>query len=92
MDKFMSCPRLEALRGLLLRLAPPPPIHAGRRTVDRSISCPTATPTSTNVTVQQTQQQALLTWDSFNIGKTTTLTYDQSAGGSNAGMVSAGPM
>ena len=46
---------------------------------------PTTTTTTTNVTVQQTDQQALLTWDSFNVGKSTTLTFDQSAGGSNAG-------
>lgn len=36
------------------------------------------------VTVKQTAQQALLNWESFNVGKNTTLTFDQSAGGSNA--------
>ena len=35
----------------------------------------------TNVTVGQTAQQALLTWQTFNVGKNTTLTFDQSAGG-----------
>ena len=37
----------------------------------------------TNVTITQTAQQALLTWQTYNIGKNTTLTYDQSAGGAN---------
>jgi filamentous hemagglutinin family protein len=45
----------------------------------------TGATTTSNVTVTQTQQQALLTWDSFNIGKNTTLTFDQSAGGTNVG-------
>ncbi|MEO8206345.1 MAG: filamentous hemagglutinin N-terminal domain-containing protein, partial [Chthoniobacterales bacterium] len=38
-----------------------------------------------NVTIKQTSEQAILHWDSFNIGRGTTLTYDQSAGGDNAG-------
>ncbi len=37
------------------------------------------------VTIEQTQQQALLKWDSFNVGKKTTLNFDQSAGGADAG-------
>ena len=40
---------------------------------------------STTVNVTQTQQQAVLTWDTFNIGRTTTLNFDQKAGGTNAG-------
>ncbi len=36
------------------------------------------------VTVKQTAQQALLNWETFNVGKNTTLSFDQSAGGSNA--------
>lgn len=35
------------------------------------------------VTVEQTASQALLRWQSFNIGKETTLTFDQSAGGTS---------
>jgi len=38
----------------------------------------------TNVTVRQTAQQALLQWQTFNVGKDTTLTFDQSAAGGNA--------
>lgn len=37
----------------------------------------------TQVEIKQTSQQALLTWDTFNIGKNTTLTFNQSAGGDN---------
>lgn len=34
-----------------------------------------------NVVVTQTQQQAVLNWETFNVGKKTTLTFDQSKGG-----------
>ncbi len=50
-----------------------------------------ATPTQstnngrTTVTVVQTGQQALLNWQTFNIGADTTLAFDQSAAGANAG-------
>lgn len=37
----------------------------------------------TEVTIQQTTQQALLNWQSFNVGKNTTVTFDQSAGGAD---------
>jgi filamentous hemagglutinin family protein len=37
----------------------------------------------TTVTITQTAQQALLYWQTFNIGKNTTLVFDQSAGGSS---------
>ena len=37
----------------------------------------------TTVTVTQTAQQALLNWQTFNIGQNTTLNFDQSAGGGN---------
>lgn len=39
----------------------------------------------TTVTVQQTAAQALLSWQTFNIGKDTTLAFDQSAGGPDVG-------
>ena len=42
-------------------------------------SAPTAS--GTTVTVQQTAQQAILNWTSFNVGKNTTLNFDQSLGG-----------
>jgi len=37
-----------------------------------------------NVGIRQTAQQALLQWQTFNVGKDTTLTFDQSAAGANA--------
>lgn len=40
---------------------------------------------TTQVTVKQTAQQALLNWETFNVGKNTTLTFDQTDGGSNVG-------
>ncbi|MCU0779494.1 MAG: filamentous hemagglutinin N-terminal domain-containing protein, partial [Akkermansiaceae bacterium] len=39
----------------------------------------------TTVTVRQTAQQALLRWDTFNVGKNTTLNFDQSKGGEDVG-------
>ncbi len=39
----------------------------------------------TIVTIQQTQQQALLNWHTFNVGSNTTVKFDQSAGGADAG-------
>ena len=38
----------------------------------------------TTVTIKQTAQQALLHWDTLNVGKNTTLAFDQTAGGENA--------
>lgn len=46
-------------------------------------SRPTQSGTTVNIT--QTQQQAVLNWRSFNIGKNTTLNFDQSAGGEQVG-------
>lgn len=40
---------------------------------------------ATTVTVTQSAPQALLTWQSFNVGKETTLVFDQTAGGADAG-------
>lgn len=39
----------------------------------------------TTVNIVQTQQQAFLEWQTFNIGKNTTLNFDQSAGGASVG-------
>jgi filamentous hemagglutinin family protein len=39
----------------------------------------------TEVTIKQTTQQALLGWQTFNVGKKTTVTFDQKAGGADAG-------
>lgn len=42
------------------------------------------TPDRTEVTVKQTAQQALLDWESFNLGRGTHLHFDQSAAGADA--------
>ena len=51
----------------------------------------TVTGAQTEVTVKQNQQKAILTWETFNVGKQTALYFNQSAGtgadGSNAWMV-----
>lgn len=38
-----------------------------------------------NVAIKQTEQQALLHWKTFNVGRDTTVQFDQSAGGAEAG-------
>ena len=45
----------------------------------------TAANGQTTVNIKQTSQQALLNWRTFNVGKQTTLNFDQSAGGANTG-------
>ena len=45
----------------------------------------TASGENVNVTIRQTTQQALLNWQTLNVGKKTTLTFDQRAGGENVG-------
>ena len=37
----------------------------------------------TAVNIKQTTQQALLNWQTFNVGKQTTVSFDQTAGGAN---------
>jgi filamentous hemagglutinin family protein len=39
---------------------------------------------ASNVRIRQTAQTALLSWKTFHVGRKTTLTYDQTAGGANA--------
>ena len=39
----------------------------------------------TTVTIRQTAQQAILHWSKFNVGKKTTVNFDQRAGGTDAG-------
>ncbi len=41
--------------------------------------------TTSTVTIKQDEQQAVLNWKSFNLGKDTTLAFDQSSGGANVG-------
>ena len=50
-----------------------------------SLSQSTYASGQTTVTVDQNAQQALLTWQTFNIGKNTLLDFDQSAGGTDVG-------
>src|SRR5262249_4161586 len=52
--------------------------------VGASLPTQTASGGKTNVTIVQDQQQALLNWQTFNIGKNTHLLFDQTAGGANA--------
>ncbi|MCE0483751.1 MAG: filamentous hemagglutinin family protein [Methylacidiphilales bacterium] len=64
-----------------------PASWSGVSGLSQSTYVPTGSQTTgpTTVTITQSSQQALLTWQSFNIGKDTTLDFDQSAGGANVG-------
>jgi filamentous hemagglutinin family protein len=62
------------------------PLNPGKFTNWKGANAPvqTVSGTATTVTIKQTSQQALLNWQTFNVGKQTTVTFDQSAGGQNA--------
>jgi filamentous hemagglutinin len=49
-----------------------------------SLPTQTVNGAKTNVTIVQNQQQAVLNWQTFNIGKNTHVLFDQTAGGANA--------
>ncbi len=52
--------------------------------VFQGASAPTLPAGATNVTIVQTAPKAILNWQSFNVGRHTTVTFDQSAGGAAA--------
>ena len=73
-----------------LKVAPGVPVDLAHPTAAENIALwqgaklPTQSTTASGrikVTVEQTKPQALLTWETFNIGKETTLAFDQNAGG-----------
>lgn len=76
-----------------LQVAPGVPINLAAPTAGENVSLwkgaklPTQTVSGgkTKVTIVQTQSQALLNWKTFNIGKQTQLTFDQTAGKADAG-------
>jgi len=65
-----------------------PRVTAGNLALWKGANLPVQSTTSggtVQVTVKQTAQQALLNWETFNVGKNTTLTFDQTDGGANVG-------
>ena len=86
----VAVPRPNVPNGLTaggLQVAPlvADPLAAGKFTNWTGADLPTQAVANgtTTVTVKQTAQQALLNWQTLNVGKQTTLTFDQSAGGQN---------
>ncbi len=76
---------LQVAPGVPLDLANPQPgedsaLWQGAKLPKQSVSG-----SKTTVTVEQLTQQALLTWRTFNIGKETTLKFDQHRGGKDVG-------
>ena len=57
----------------------------GQPVLWQGANAPTVATGTNDVTVVQTQQNAFLQWQTFDIGKNTSLTFNQSAGGSNVG-------
>jgi hypothetical protein len=76
---------LHVANGVPLDLAHPktsedPTLWRGAQLPKQTVS----TSGQTNVSITQTAQQALLTWETFNVGRNTILNFDQSAAGANA--------
>ncbi len=76
-----------------LQVAPGVPLNLKKPTASENpllwtgANLPTQTVSGgkTTVNINQTSPQAVLTWETFNIGKNTSLIFNQTAGGSNAG-------
>ena len=75
---------LQIAPGVPVNLANPQPGENAKLWQGATLPSQSTANGRTTVLVQQKAQQALLTWQTFNIGKETTLRFDQSAGGANA--------
>ncbi len=74
---------LQVAPGVPVNLAAPRPTENPALWQGARLPTQTIAAGVTNVSIKQTAQQALLNWETFNIGKQTTLTFNQSAGGAN---------
>ncbi|MDD5198248.1 MAG: filamentous hemagglutinin N-terminal domain-containing protein, partial [Terrimicrobiaceae bacterium] len=81
----LSANGLKLAAGVPKNLAKPKPGENPASWIGAGLPRQTIGKGGVNVTIVQNDQQALLTWAKFNIGKKTTLTFDQSAGGSDRG-------
>ena len=75
---------LQVAPGVPIDLAHPGPGENPDLWLGANLPTQTTSGTQTNVTIVQTTQQALLNWQTFNIGRDTHLTFDQTAGGASA--------
>ena len=75
---------LQIAPGVPVDLAHPSPGDNPDLWQGASLPTQTTSGAQTNVSIVQTAQQALLNWQTFNIGRDTHLTFDQTAGGANA--------
>lgn len=66
-------------------LTVPDPANPGKPKFDRWEGADAPTQNGLDVNIRQTAAQAVLHWKTFNVGRDTTLNFDQSAGGADAG-------
>jgi len=74
---------LQVAPGVPANLALPQPGENSALWTGAALPTQTAAAGRTTVDIRQTTAQALLTWKTFNVGKETTVNFDQSAGGTN---------
>ncbi len=83
----LTVPLPKVPNGLItggLKLAPTVPSDP-TKWIGAKLPTQTVKKGKTKVTIQQTEQQALLNWETFNVGKKTTVTFDQTKGGADVG-------
>ncbi len=74
---------LQVAPGVPVNLGAPAPTENPILWQGANLPAQTVSNGQTNVTIKQTAQQALLSWQTFNVGKETTVSFDQTAGGGN---------
>ncbi len=75
---------LQVAPGVPAKLSAPAPGEDSSLWQGANLPTQTVSDGQTRVNIKQTAQQALLNWETFNVGKQTTVNFDQTAGGSNA--------
>ena len=74
---------LQVAPGVPVNLANPQPGENAKLWQGATLPAQRVAAGRTTVDIKQTAPQALLTWQTFNIGKETTVNFDQTAGGAN---------
>ncbi len=74
---------LKVAPGVPANLSAPAPGEDPTLWQGANLPSQTVSSTQTTVNIKQTAQQALLNWETFNVGKQTTVNFDQTAGGAN---------
>ena len=75
---------LRVAPGVPANLAAPAPGEDSTLWTGATLPTQTVSSGQTTVNIKQTAQQALLNWETFNVGKETKVSFDQTAGGGNS--------